>query len=348
VLVLACIPGLLSLHTDVRATEFLSADSPGRQGLARLDEHLGGVNVFHLELDCTLPGGAAAPETLEFLEDFRRYAEGLPGVTNVYSYAVLLGLVNQLWTGDESGELTPPASPMLSQLFTSGLRTLDCALLESFLDEQGERTSVLVRTKDMPGAEYLATLQHLMDFAERECPDGVSLDAQHGIHDLIEMDQRIVDSQIRSLGLCALAIFLAVALLWWSWRAALLTLLVNVPALAVIAGLMGAARLPLNSITVMVSAVILGVAVDDSIHWLGFHRREARRTDDPEEAVRRTLIYKLKPMACTTGILVAGLSVLSLSRFPPVADFGLLSSVALLVSLASTMLLLPALVRRAP
>jgi hypothetical protein len=345
-LVLSCVPGLFSLRTDARATEFLSPESPGREGLVRLDEHLGGVNVFHLELECALPGGAAAPESLEFLEDLRLYAESLPGVTNVYSYALLLGLVNQLWTGDESGDFNPPASPMLSQLFTSGLRALDWSLLESFLDEQGGRTSVLVRTHDMPGEDYLATLQSLMDFAERECPDGVSLNAQRGIHDLVEMNQRIVDSQISSLGVCALAIFLAVALLWWSWRAALLVLLVNVPALAILGGFMGFAEVSLNSVTVMIAAVVLGVAVDDSIHWLAVHRRESKRTDNPEEAIRRTLTYKLKPMACTTGILVSGLSVLSLSRFPPVADFGLLSSVALLVSWASTVLLLPSLVRR--
>lgn len=345
-LVLACVPGALDLRTDVRATEFLAPDSPGRLGLARLDEHLGGVNVFQLELECALPGGAAAPETLQFLEDFRRHAEALPGVTNVYSYALLLGLVNQLWTGDEDGEPTPPSSPMLAQLFTSGLRMLDWALLESFLDEQGEKTSVLVRTRDMPGTEYLALLNELTDFAERMCPEGITLEVPRGVHDLIEADRRIVDSQLSSLGICAVSILLAVALLWWSWRAALLTLLVNVPALAVVGGLMGWAQMPLNSITVMVSAVVLGIAVDDSIHWLGFHRQERARGADPEEAVRRTLAHKLKPMACTTGILVAGLSILSLSRFPPVADFGLLSSAALLVSLASTMLLLPVLVRR--
>ena len=345
-LVVACVPGVLALRTETRATEFLSPESPGREGLLRLDEHLGGVNVFHLEVDCELPGGAAAPESLEFLEDLRLYAESLPGVTNVYSYAMLLGLVNQLWTGDESGELHLPASPMLSQIFTSGLRALDWALLESFLDEEGRRTSVLVRTREMPGEDYLATLQSLMDFAERECPDGISLNAQRGIHDLVEMNQRIVKSQILSLGVCAVAIALAVALLWRSWRSAVLILLVNVPALGILGGLMGFAQVPLNSVTVMIAAVVLGIAVDDSIHWLAIHRRESRRTENADEVVRRTLVQKLKPMACTTGILVSGLLVLSLSRFPPLANFGLMSSVALLVSWISTALLLPSLVRR--
>ncbi len=343
-LVVICLPGVLNLRTDVRATEFLNPDSPGRQGLARLDEHLGGVHVFHLELACGTAGGAAAPETLQFLEDLRHFAEEQPGVTNVYSYALIMGLVNQVWTGDESAELKLPATPLLSQLFTGGLRSLKWSLLDNFLDADGKRTAVVIRTHDMPGPEYLALLETFMAFAEEECPEGVSLDVQRGIHDILEADRRLVESQLQSLGLCVLAIFLAVALLWWSWRAAVLSVLVNVPALAVVGGLMSWADLPLNSITVMVSAVVLGIAVDDSIHWLGTYRRESRSTLGMKGAVARTMGHKLKPMICTTGMLVAGLSILTFSRFPPVADFGLLASAALLVSLASSLILLPALV----
>ena len=342
--VLACLPGVFTLRSDVRATEFLSEQSPSRQGLMAQDEHLGGVNVFRLEVECAADGGAWAPETLEFLETMRTHVRQVPGVTNVYTYSLILGLMNQVWTGDDSGRLTMPATPMLAQLFTSGLRMLKWQLLESFVDPAGRRTELLLRTRDMPAGAYLDMLDGVMEFAEDEVPDGVTLSVQRGIHDLLEADRRLVASQRASLVVCAGAIVLALALLFWSVYPALLTLAVNIPALAAVAGLMGYAGLPLNSITVMVAAVVLGIAVDDSIHWLSFHRQHRDRFDDPMAAVRWTLARKLKPVACTTAILICGLSVLSFSSFPPVADFGVLTSAALAVSLASVMLLLPAMV----
>ena len=83
VFVLACLPGVLVLRSDVRATEFLSEESPSRQGLAAQDEHLGGVNVFRIEVECAQDGGAWAPETLEF--------DTFNGLTNPYTYSDMTG-----------------------------------------------------------------------------------------------------------------------------------------------------------------------------------------------------------------------------------------------------------------
>ena len=104
---------------------------------------------------------------------------------------------------------------------------------------------------------------------------------------------------------------------------------------------MGFAGLPLNSITVMVAALMLGIAVDDSIHFLSHYRALAARTDRPAHA---TLRGKLAPMACTTAVLVSLLGLFVLSRFPPVADFGALMGVALVCALASAVLVLPSLI----
>ena len=103
----------------------------------------------------------------------------------------------------------------------------------------------------------------------------------------------------------------------------------------------GYAGIPLNSITVMVGAVVLGIAVDNCIHVLSFWKEERERFDDPRKALRWVLAHKLVPMTCTTAVLICGFGLFLFSNFPPLADFGRLSLLALAVALASTTLLLP-------
>jgi len=212
---------------------------------------------------------------------------------------------------------------------------------ESIHDGESRRTTLFIRTRDMPAREYLAILERIVDFAEAERPDYVTIQGKSGLHSVLESDQRIVGSQVRSLLLCVGAVFTTLCLLWRSLRLALVAILVNVPALAAVLALHGYAGIPLNSVTVMVGAVVLGIAVDNGIHVLSFWQKERERFDDPGAGVHWVLAHKLGPMACTTALLVSGLSLFLLSSFPPLADFGKLSILALGVALASVVLVLP-------
>ena len=99
----------------------------------------------------------------------------------------------------------------------------------------------------------------------------------------------------------------------------------------------------MNSVTVMVGAVVLGIAVDNSIHVLAFWNDERGSSSTPKE-LHQVLMRKLSAMACTTAVLTGGLGLFLFSSFPPVADFGGLAILALCVALLSTLFLLAPLV----
>lgn len=342
VAVLAALPAWSLVRTDLRAIEFLEPESEARASLEFVDTHIGGMNVYELVLDTGRPGGIDELPTLRFLEQVREHAEGLPGVTNVYTYSQIFTLVNGIIQGD-GAELALPESQTAIDLIGGVMSTQDFLFQESIADPTGRQTTLFVRTRDMPAEVYLRVLESLMELAEDELPEGMRLDAKAGIHTVLDSDRRIVSSQVRSLALAVLAVWLTLAVLWRDPRLALLAVLANLPALAAVLALLGYAALPLNSVTVMVAAIVLGIAVDDSIHLLSFWREERGRHDDPRDAVREVLAHKLKPMACTTAVLLAGLGLFLGASFPPVADFGLASVTALAVALLSVLLLLPAL-----
>jgi len=340
-LVLATLPAIRGVRTDLRAMEFLSPTSDARRAMSAVDTHMGGMNLFELEVECERAGGIQEPEMLAYLQRIERFAAGVEGVTNVYGYAQVFAMLNEIWERGEPGSRTVPQSP--AAIAAMGVIVHNQSILfgESMHDTERRRTTLFIRTRDMPAQRYLATLERIVAFAESEHPPGVTVGGKTGLHSVLASDRRIVGSQVRSLLLCLAAVFATLCALWRSPRLALVAVLVNVPALAAVLALHGYAGIPLNSVTVMVGAVVLGIAVDNGIHVLSFWNSERARHADPRQALRWVLAHKLGPMVCTTAVLSSGFSLFLLSNFPPLADFGTLSILALSVAAISTAGLLP-------
>jgi len=123
---------------------------------------------------------------------------------------------------------------------------------------------------------------------------------------------------------------------------AVLALAVNLLPVGLIIALQGFAGVPLNSVTIMVAAIALGIAVDDTIHFITHWRDEMMGGASASEAARRAMVVKGRPIVATTAILVGMMGVFWVSSFPPVVHFGLLLAVGLVGALVSALVLLPA------
>ena len=123
---------------------------------------------------------------------------------------------------------------------------------------------------------------------------------------------------------------------------AALAVAVNALPVGMVIALQGFAGVPLNSVTIMVAAIALGIAVDDTIHFITHWRDERSAGADAGEAVRRTLAVKGRPIVATTAILVGMVAVFWVSSFPPAMQFGLLLAVGLAGALVAALVLLPA------
>ena len=335
------------VRTDVRAVEFIQPGHPIRETLELINHELGGINVFQLEIDTGRPYGLQTLPVLRYLEDLRRYAYTLDGLTDAYAYSQLYIALNQMWDEDTSAEGRLPKGMVRLAFFSSLLNQIPWLFKDAFVDENAASSLLVLRSRDMPGRRYLQMLEDFMAYAESTKPTGVTLTPVRGLHTLLEGDRQIVRNQTRTLGISLAVIAVMLTLLWRSPGAAGLVLLANLPAMATLFGIMGFTGFPLNSVTVMVAAVILGIAVDDGIHLVSRIRTERKRGKGAPMAVALALDAKVKPMACTSAILTVFLGLLMLASFPPVAHFGLLAAAGLATAFAGAVLLLPALLCRA-
>lgn len=338
--------GCLFLRLDIRAVEFLSPRSPTRRALEQLDAAYGGINAVQVEFDTGRPGGVNDPTFLRALDQIHHQVESFPEPSGVYSYASLLAMMNQIWEGGDPEALHLPQNPFLLRIFLLALKSYDYPFLRALADPEQRRAWLVVRTRDMPGRQYLAMIRRIEAAARRLAPPGVTVSAAAGIHTILEADRRILRSQAWSLGLTGLVVAALLAALWRSPKLAITVVGVNLLPLALAGAVAAAGRMPLNSVTVMVAATVLGLAVDDSIH-LVTHWRERRR-QGARDPLAEALRAKARPVLWTSVMLILVFLFPGASSFPPARHFGWLGATALASALGAVFLLLPACLPQGP
>jgi hypothetical protein len=107
-------------------------------------------------------------------------------------------------------------------------------------------------------------------------------------------------------------------------------------------GLMGASGSVLSLSTNIIAAIVLGIAVDDTIHLMARLSSQVRLTGDREQALLQTFPTVGKPVLYTSVVLFLGFLTLCVSSFVPIREFGLLAAVSMVVALAADVILLPA------
>lgn len=335
--------GIGMTRTDIRAVEFLNRKSPTRQAVEELDRVYGGINVLQLEIDSGANGGLNDPNFLRYVESVEHFAAARPAVSGAYSYAQLMAMMNQIWEGDAPNSYRLPGSSLTLGMFALALKAQNFPFLTALADSQFRTAYVVIRTADMPSNQYLRVIDEIVNEARRIKPSGATVSAARGIHSIIEADRRIIRSQLNTAGFTTVVIGLVLTFLWRSPLLAFCSLLTNAIPAALVVALTGYAGVPLNSITIMVAAVCLGIAVDDSIHFITHWAHERRKGRSSADAIAETLRVKGRPITWTSVILIGIFSVFALFSFPPVVQFGMLSAFAFAVALISVLFFLPAL-----
>lgn len=200
------------------------------------------------------------------------------------------------------------------------------------------RLTALFRT--LTSRESAALQARVLEYAqELELPVRVT-----GTIALIEaMEQKVTLSQVRSIAMALLLITGLMALLLRSGRLGLLSLVPNALPIVLMFGVMGLLGIALDVATSIVAGLALGIAVDDTIHYLTRFRRELRATRSYPEAIERTTRTVGRAIVFTSGILWAGFSVLLLGTFKGTIYFGLLIGLTMVFALVGDLVLLPAL-----
>jgi uncharacterized protein len=159
------------------------------------------------------------------------------------------------------------------------------------------------------------------------------------------MEQYLLESQVRSFAIAFACVFAVYLIELRSLPLALVALVPNLVAILLMLGTMGAFRIPLDVVTVMVASVNLGIIDDETIHVLHAVREARREGFDAEGAVAEGVARTGRDVIFTCAVLGLGFGTLMLSEFRPTAHFGGLTALTIAIALAADLVLLPTLLR---
>jgi predicted RND superfamily exporter protein len=126
-----------------------------------------------------------------------------------------------------------------------------------------------------------------------------------------------------------------------TFKAMIIGLIPNIFVAMSVLGVLGLLGLPLDIMTITVAAISVGMAVDNTIHYMYRYKKEVKNTKDALTAINFTHINVGRALFYTAATISVGFSILSLSNFFPTVLFGLFTSMALIISFASSLTLLP-------
>ena len=197
-------------------------------------------------------------------------------------------------------------------------------------------------SKELRRAEYLDTLY--TDILEQTGLDESRVKFTGLLVLYNNVLQSLYASQILTLGAVFIAIGIMFLALFRSLSLALLGLAPNILAAGLVLGMMGLADIPLDIMTITIAAIVVGMGVDNCIHYIHRFRREFAIDGDYRQAMHRSHGSIGRAMYYTTLTVVVGFSMLTLSNFTPSIYFGVLTVLAMIAAVTGALLLLPKLI----
>lgn len=339
--------GRLSVETDF--SKNFRPDSPIVQAIDYFETRMGGVGSWEI--------GFSAPEHLsdKFLDRVRDLAvelrelklPGGAGLTKVISITDGLDLVPKIpLAASGTGRLLPmvrrlrPATLDEKREF---LRTLQPEMEPSLYHGDSGRMRIMLRSLERQPAEVkLQVIKEVEVVSRRYFPDAKAT----GLYVLLaNVISSLLDDQLFSFVLAAGGVMLTMNVAFRSIRIGLVSLVPNIFPILVLVGAMSWMSIPLNIGTAMIASVSMGLTVDSTIHYLSSYLRFRQAGDDHLAATENSHGNVGLALVLANVALVVGFSVLMLSNFVPLADFGILVSIAMLGGLVSNIFLMPVLLQ---
>ncbi|MGE0377033.1 MAG: RND family transporter [Planctomycetaceae bacterium] len=337
--------GVLHLKTSVQLQDLFRPDSEIIRSCNWLERQLGALVPVEIVLRFPSEGDERTRQILQralVVEELRAAIADSPGFDSAIAATTFAPPLPVASNGPQIVQ----RRLMVSRLPEYRERFVDLRMLADEPHEELWRISARVSSTDVDHGTLLAAVDaQLRAFLQKKAASGTRVTAEVcGAVPLIYLaQQRLLSDLIVSYVVAFALILVMMAVLMRGLTAGLLAMLPNVLPAVVAFGAMGLAGVPVDIGTMMTASVAMGVAVDDTVHFLVWFRRGLQEGNSRSEAVQFAFSHCATPMLRTTAICGLGLMVFVFSPFVPVSRFGVVMACMLILALAGDLLLLPAL-----
>lgn len=360
--------GISRLEVENSFIDYFKKTTEIYQGMTVIDQHLGGTTPLDVVID--LPpesteaqgNAVAADEKSDIFDEFEEfesagesdkywftpgkiklahqvhtYLESLPATGKVLSLSTMVQLAEKLNGGKPLDNFQ---LALLNKEIPAKYRNL---LLAPYVSIEHNQLRFSVRIKDSEKSlrrnELLKTIKH--DLIDRFGLNAENVRLAGMLVLYNNMLQSLFGSQIMTLGIVLAALALMFLILFRSIAIALIAIFPNLLSIGVVLGIMGWCRIPLDMMTITIAAISVGIAVDDTIHYIHRFKEEFHKDGNYIRTLHRCHDSIGYAMYYTSITIIIGFAILALSEFIPSIYFGMLTGLAMLIAMVVALTLLP-------
>ena len=343
--------GIRYLEANTYPVRYLNEKDPVRISHEIIEKDFGYFIPLEFTVRASGQDRVKDPRFLSKLKTFQEKLSRDPEIQQSFSVVDIVEFLNQAFSeGNPEAYRLPRDKASVEQLLLFYQMDPNNDL-EEWVGPDYREARVTAYTKTLSANEYGELVERAKVLFQEvgfdaDLLEGEGLRADGYLPLYVVMNNYILDSQVRSFLIAFLLVFGILGLIFRSFRILLLCLFPNLLPPLLILGFMGFAGITLDIGTVMIAAILLGIVVDDTVHFLYRFRREGETAADPASRVRAAMLGAGPAIVATSVILAAGFVILSLASIQSIANFGILCALAILVALFSDLLLLPSLLRK--
>jgi predicted RND superfamily exporter protein len=338
--------GWTKIYVETDLGKFFGRKFKGFSDTLFIEQEFGGVAPLYVVIDSQEEDGLKDPRLLGAIDTFCRYLRQQDGVDKVISASDLIKYMNyRFHDSDPAYNKMPDDRKQIAELLLMASFSDKEDFLSRFFDDQYSKTSIGIRYRyrdlyridglNKTIRSYLRSDSQL-ERTTKSYTTGTTIMFANAMVPILE-------GLNQSLFIASSAIFILMVILFRSLWFGLISMVPNLIPILLTLGTMGWLDIPLNIATAPVAAIALGIAIDDTIHFLVRFRREFRRDRDYEKAIEKTLRSVGKPILITSIVLTAGFCIFLFSNFQPTRNLGVLISCAVIGAVFADLIVLPVL-----
>jgi len=359
VITLFAVLGMSRLYSVSYMVDDIPEDSPLKRDLKFLEQNFSGIMPLEMVVDLQTKRKRPLTDVknLEAINKFEVALDSIEGVSRPISLISFVKASKQAFYNNNPALYELP-SKQEGAFIQNYMRkqTDNSGLFKAFVDTTFSKMRISMQMADI-GSNKMDSLvknviepktQVLIDDLKKNLKskgDSVSVAITGSSKIFIKGNKFLIDNLTESLILACILITLSMAILFANVRMIVISLVPNLIALMITAGLMGYFNIPLKPSTALIFSITFGISVDNSIRFLAKYRQELLTTGFfVPRAVSESVLETGKSIIYTSVVLFAGFIIFAFSDFGGTVALGLLTSTTLIISMFTNLILLPALI----
>jgi len=361
--IILSIIGISRLEVENSFINYFNKNTEIYKGMKLIDEKLGGTTPLEVILKFPKKIKIESTEDDEFedwgksenqndekywftkdkvdkIEAVHNYLDGLPSVGKVLSFSSIIQVATQLNNNKPLGTLE------MGVLYSKIPESIKKDIIDPYISIEDNEARISLRIID---SQEGLRRNDLITKINYDLKNKLKLNEDEyklaGVLILFNnLLQSLFKSQILTLGLVMVGIFAMFMILFRNVRLSLIGVVPNFIAAFFILGIIGLLGIPLDMMTITIAAITIGIAVDNSIHYIYRFKEEFLKNTDYDKTLKICHSTVGVAILNTSITIVFGFSILVFSKFIPTIYFGIFTGIAMLLAMISVLTLLPSLI----